>query len=329
MKKRSVVNILIILAILGIGIYRYRTRHFTESSTRILMGTIVEVSLTSKMTNTADILDKTFEVMSEYDKKFSYYNPEGTLWTINNANKRVSDIDSEFYELLKIAGQYHEKTDGMYDVTIGALSDLWSGGRTYPPPADSVSAALTLTGFEKLSFTENKLSKPIGMKINFGSIAKGYIVDRCVEYALANGVEYGMINAGGDIRIFGEHKRTNNIGIRHPRSPDTLIDVLQVTEGAVVTSGDYERYFEYEGKKYHHIISPKDGYPVDYIVSVTILAPTATQADVLATSVFLMHPDEGIELIKSIKGAEGILFYYDGDELISLKTTGIRDYLKD
>ncbi|MCB5231312.1 MAG: FAD:protein FMN transferase [Candidatus Cloacimonas sp.] len=328
MKKRNILNIAIIIALFAIGVYRYRNQTFTDSKTRILMGTFVEITLTSKQNDVSDIVDQTFDLMEKYDKKFSYYNREGELGLMNYGNENEFVIDDEYHEILSIAKKYHQLTDGMYDVTIGVLSDLWGGGRTYPPPADSIAAALELTGFSKLSLSKTTLSKPQGMRLNLGSIAKGYIVDKCIEYAIESGAEAGIINAGGDIRVFGEHKKPLKIGVQHPRSPSEMIEVLELDTGSVVTSGDYERYFEYEGKKYHHIISPKDGYPVDYIISATILAPDATLADVISTSVFLLPPEKGIELIKSVNNVDGILFYYIDDEIVSLRTEGIKKYIR-
>ncbi len=327
MTKKEWFSLAILAAVLIFAVYRYHNRLFTETRTKVMMGTLVEVSLTSSQRGINTLIDSTFAVIADYESRLSYYDDNSELWSINNAETDSIAISEDVYNLLVIADRYYQKTSGKYDVTISPLVDLWHQGRTTMPPPDSIAAAKALVGFDRLRFSPDYLIMPSEMSIDFGSIAKGYIIDRAAEYALSQGVSYGHINAGGDIRIFGDASRAQRIGIRHPREPNRIIATLLLSDTAVVTSGDYERYFEVDGVRYHHIINPLTGYPVDGVFSVTVIAPNATAADVISTSLFVMEPEEAIDLVKSIPDAEAIIYYLDDNDIMSLRTEGIRAYL--
>lgn len=327
MSRKEWFSLVILILVLLFAIYRYRNRHFTETKTRVMMGTLVELSLTSSHKNLSVIIDSTFNLIKEYEAKFSYYDQTSLLSEVNNSNGERVPIDRDFFEILQLAGKYYEKTGGRYDVTISPLTDLWGGGRTTIPPPDSIEVAMSLVGYDKIEYTEDYVKLPPGMRINLGSIAKGFIIDKAVDYALSKTVLYGHINAGGDIRLFGDASKVQRIGVAHPRERNRIIATLLLSDIAVVTSGDYERYFEYEGEIYHHIIDPLTGYPVSNMYSVTIIAPTATLADVLSTAVFLMEPEEGIELVKNTPGTEGIIYYVEGDDIVFLGTEGIKKFM--
>ncbi|MBW6516059.1 MAG: FAD:protein FMN transferase [Candidatus Cloacimonetes bacterium] len=327
MKRRDIVNIAILLAVIFIAIYRYKVQYNTETRSRFMMDTLVELSFTARQKNIPAIMDSTIALMNHYERKFSYYDEEGDLWRINNYRHEKVEIDPEFYELLTLAEIFYQKTDGRYDVSIGVLTEIWNSERTYPPPADSIRMAMDKVGFSDIIIRPNYIIRPVGMKINLGSIAKGYIIDKAVEYAISKGIHSGYINAGGDIRLFGDQGREQLIGIQHPRDVNDVIAVLAIKDRAVVTSGDYERYFDHEGRRYHHIIDALTGYPVDNIFSVTVLAPNTTLADVLSTAIFLLTPEEGINLIKSYSDTECVIYYHDGEEIVSLRSEGIRDLI--
>lgn len=328
MRRKEWISLIILLLVIGFAIYRFKTRHFTESRTRILMGTLVEISLTDNSNRIISLVDEAFELMSDYDKKFSYYNEDGMLWQINNSESDSIAIDSDYFELLTLCDLFYEKSDGLYDVTISPLSKLWHSGRTTVPPPDSIAYAKSKVGFDKLEFGPDYLIMPTDMELDFGSIAKGFIIDRVVEFIEKHGVYYGYINAGGDLRVFGDSRKETTVGIQHPRDSSAVIAVLGITDRAVVTSGDYERFFEFDGVRYHHIINPLTGYPVKGIYSVTIIAPNATIADALATTAFLLNPEDAIELVKSFPLTDCIIYYDHDDEIISLRTQGVMDYIR-
>ncbi|MFK7923421.1 MAG: FAD:protein FMN transferase, partial [Bacteroidia bacterium] len=157
-------------------------------------------------------------------------------------------------------------------------------------------------------------------KIGFGGIGKGYAANKASLLMLEMGIESGLVNAGGDIICWGRpaEREAWRIGVADPKSRTQILAWLGINDLAVVTSGDYERFAMIEGKRYAHIINPKTGWPVSGLKSVTIVCPDAELADALATSVFVLGPEEGLALINRLKGVEG-LFVTDEDELISSK----------
>ena len=169
---------------------------------------------------------------------------------------------------------------------------------------------------------------PAGMKLNFGSIAKGYIVDQVVEYLQAKGVSEMMVNAGGDIRIWGRGETL--IGIQHPLlEHGAVIDKIQIADKAVVTSGDYERYFEQDGVKYHHIIDAVTGYPARECVSVTAIAEDAKIADALSTAAFLLPVAEAVKLADELEQGWVIIYHVDdAGNLVRSLSNGAEQYLE-
>jgi thiamine biosynthesis lipoprotein len=157
-----------------------------------------------------------------------------------------------------------------------------------------------------------------GMGIDLGGIAKGYAVDAAIRVLKEKNVESAMVNAGGDIYVLGrKHGKPWRIGIRHPRRGGEILGIVEVEDKAIVTSGDYERYFFSEGKRYHHILNPKTGYPANECQSVTIVAKKATIADGLATGVFVLGPREGMDLVESLEEVEGVIVNKEGEMSVS------------
>ena len=164
------------------------------------------------------------------------------------------------------------------------------------------------------------------MTIELGGIAKGFIVDEAVSYLASHGIRSGIVEAGGDLRIFGRHPKrdTWRIGVKHPRqTSDALYGIIETREASVATSGDYERYFINKGHRYHHILDPRTGYPASKCLSVTIVAENALSADAYATGVFVMGPVEGIRFIENTPGIEGIIIYFEQEKLQSRISRGL------
>jgi thiamine biosynthesis lipoprotein len=151
------------------------------------------------------------------------------------------------------------------------------------------------------------------LTVDLGAIAKGYAIDRAAEVLRRAGIESAAINAGGDIRLIGDHgARPWRIAIQHPRDSARPLATLELADAAVVTSGDYERFFEQDGVRYHHIFDPRTGYPAGRCQSVTVVAPSAALADALSTAVFVLGPEEGFALLQRFPEAEGLIVAADG-----------------
>ncbi|HPM00642.1 MAG TPA: FAD:protein FMN transferase [Candidatus Cloacimonadota bacterium] len=327
MKKRDWLHLSIIILILIFGYYRYKQKLYQLNNSQILMDTQVEISLSSKSRQVNKILDKAFDRIRMYDEKFSYYNSKSELNKINQNPSEIVLIDKEFHEILSVAQKISIESNGLYDVTIGNLIEAWNFNNAIVPDSLTILNAMINSGYEKLNLTKSSIKRPFGMKINLGSISKGYIIDKTMDYLIKQNIEEAYINAGGDIRVYSKHDKPIRIGIQHPRIANDIIATLEVSNMSVVTSGDYERFFEKDGIRYHHIINPKTGYPALKTISVTVISKSALIADGLSTTLFVMNPIEGIELVKKYPDTEAIIYYKSDEGIVSLKSSGIKKYL--
>ena len=168
------------------------------------------------------------------------------------------------------------------------------------------------------------------MAIDLGGIAKGYAVDRALRVLKAAGVSSSLVDAGGDIGLLGSKPNGApwRIGVQHPRDMREMIAVIEIDSGSVATSGDYERFFEHEGRHYHHILDPRSGYPARGLVSVTIIAPTCGLADALSTAVFVLGPEAGMQLLRRLPQAEGLLIAEKEGKLTAWKSKGFPTLLE-
>ncbi|MBC8416190.1 MAG: FAD:protein FMN transferase [Candidatus Cloacimonetes bacterium] len=327
MKKRDVINIIILVAVIAFGAISFANRKYTFSDTKFLMDTIVDIKIETKDKDAEFVIDAAFEIINEYEKVLSFYDQDSELWKFNNSITNSMPLDEDLLQVFFLSEQLYHDSDSLYDITIGALSELWDFNKLHIPSEDSIKIALENVGFEKLTLEGVHLTKPEGVKINLGSLAKGYIIDKVVEYLVSEEIESGFVNAGGDMRIFGQ-KKPLRIGIQHPRnSRNELIGVLNIKNNAVVTSGDYARFFELDGNRYHHILNPKTGYPAEGTVSVTVVAPTALFADAYSTALFLMEPQKAIELIDRTDMLEAVIYYLEGSEIKKFESDGIKHYI--
>ncbi len=297
---------------------------------KLLMGTLVEVTIMDGGSREADGLDSAVEAayqeIKRLEKLFSSYLPLSDVSRISaHAGKGPVVVSPEVAAITDEAIRMAGLTHGAFDPTIGALGGVWSfsGEIKKVPEEEEVARLLALVDYRAVTVDTGastvELKKP-GMAFNLGGIAKGYIVGRAVEVLKAHGVERAIIKAGGDMFAFnatGTEPSPFIIGIQDPRDPNRLLGEVHFNEGAVATSGDYERFFIKDGVRYHHILDPATGYPAKKSRSVTIAAENPTLADALSTSVFVMGPVSGMELIESLEGVEGLIVDSDGRVLKS------------
>jgi len=244
---------------------------------------------------------------------FDHRLPGSPLKELNDG--RSPELPVELIKVLRLAMEIAEQSDGAFDPTIFPLISLWnfdSGGEL--PYEEEILAARNMVDYRLVKIdSQGAVELPSGYGFDLGGIAKGAVVDQIADYLKEEGYENFLIDAGGDILLSGlkRGKEPWSIGIRHPRSRDRLIGLLHLggagESRAVVTSGDYERYFEYGDKRYHHILDPHSGYPAESSISVTVIAATCARADGLATAVFVLGPDQGLELLEGLPGVEGMI----------------------
>lgn len=208
-------------------------------------------------------------------------------------------IDDSLRNLVSVAKEISELTDGSYDPTIFPVTDLWGirDNNWRIPDKKDLEEALQMVNWKQIDLTTETIELPENMGFDFGGVGKGWTVDRAVEYLLLNNVEAGIIDAGGDIKVFG--KRIWKIGIRNPYR-EGIIAILKIKDSAIATSGDYENYYEYNSKKLHHIINPENGWPIyNEYDSITVITKDCAMADGIATGMFVMGRS-GLERLEKL-----------------------------
>jgi len=291
---------------------------------QVAMGTIIEITLIGDDEEAANkAVLQAFQEIKRIETLMSPWLDSSDVTRINrSAGKAWLKVSPETMEVIKKAQEISELSEGGFDITIGPLTELWREARKkkIPPSIEEVKEKLGLVNFKNIETDqEGKVFlKKKGMAIDLGGIAKGYAVDRAFE--LLKSLEYRnlIINAGGDLRVGGlKNNQPWSIGIQNPRESQKLLARISVSDMAVVTSGDYERFFNYEGKRYHHIFNPKDGFPTDDCQSVTVLCKEGMIADALATAVFVLGPEKGYSLCRKLDGVECLIVDKEGKTIIS------------
>ena len=272
------------------------------------------VQITLYDTDDETILDGCMELANRYENMLSRTKEGSDIWNINHAGGKSVAVSEETANLIRIALSYSARTKGIFDPAIGTVSSLWNFS-TEPkgpvPDASEIENALQHVGYEKVRVEGNTVtvSDP-ALQIDLGAIAKGFIADRFREYLEERGVHSALINLGGNVLAIGEKPDGSpfQIGIQTPFSGQGQIFASVPLRGqSLVSSGNYERFFEENGVLYHHILDPATGYPADSgVLGVTILADDSVDADALSTICFLLGTEKGLDLIEHTEGAEAL-----------------------
>lgn len=326
MTRREVLSLIILVLVIAYGAYKYITREFSDTHSRYLLDTIVEISGSSNSKSVTQHILAMFNYVAEFEKKFDEYDPNSMIAQMNSSSEEVFPMDPDLYEMLIIADSLYRLTDGAFDITIKPVWDLWNFNAEQPSVPDStlIKETLQMVGFDKLHYTKDKLIKPSGMQITLGAIAKGYVFDKVSQRMQEHGLKRGFINSRSSICFFGE-KMQPIVYITHPRKVDDTIASFRLHNMCVGTSGDYQQYFEVDDHRYHHIINAHTGYPVDDVFSVTVLHPSAAWADGLSTALFLMPPEIALEYAKDHDQANCVIYYRHDDSIVSLKSAGMKE----
>ena len=250
-------------------------------------------------------VDSALELCNEYENIFSRTSPESELYKINISAKK--DLSPHMKNVVGFSLDFSEKTKGAFDITVAPLSTLWNvNSRKEPPTEAEVKVALSTVGYERLSLSPFSLN---GAMLDLGAVAKGYIADKLAESFKEKGVDNVIIDLGGNIVVLGEY----TVGIRNPSSPDEVFATIRLKDKSAVTSGAYQRYFEYEGKRYHHIIDPRTGYSAQSgISSVTVISPSSMHADALSTAIFILGED-ALSLCNEFTDTDALIITDNGD----------------
>lgn len=281
-------------------------------------------------------MDDIQQMLERIDILLSRTKEGGEVYAINQAaGKEAVVVSEDTMEVVKLSVKYAEEMGGLFDPTIGPLVDLWdigSEGAHVPPQAD-IEAAKALTNYKDIIIDEAvssvKLAKE-GMILDLGAIGKGYAADRIADYLKEQGLDSAMINLGGSSIIALGNKPGGtpwNIGLQDPdQSRGTQLGTIKISDEVIDASGVYERFFIEEGVRYHHILDPRTGYPSQNgVKSLTIMSPTATDADALSTGVFLMGLTKGLKYFESLPDIEAF-FIMEDNQIYA--TSGIRERLQ-
>ena len=276
------------------------------------------VTLSASGENSKEAVEESFKKLDEINEMASTNISTSDVYKINNASgKSYVKVHPEIFKMIETSIKYSKLSDGAWDITLGPIINLWGIGTDNErlPSDEEIKAKLPLVGYDKISINENDSSIMLqkeGMAIDLGGIAKGFAADEVLKIYKKYNIENGLINLGSSsIYALGKNKDNNewSVGIKHPRSedPNEYMGIIKLSNESLSTSGDYERYFIKDNKRYHHIIDPKTGYPVDNgVMSDTIVIDGNTTdngmlSDLLTTTVFTLGPEKGLKLIDSLQ----------------------------
>jgi len=283
-----------------------------------LMGTSVSVELWHDDAAVGQALAE--QVLAEYrrvDDSMSTYKEQSEISVINStADRGAVPASDEFFRLIERAQDLSRQSGGAFDITYESVGYLYDFRARKRPSAGEIDERLsavdyTLVLLDPASRTI-EFARP-GVRINLGGIAKGYAVERGAAILREAGVDNALLNAGGDTRVLGDRRgQPWIVGIRHPRVSGEVVTRLPIVDEAISTSGDYERFFEEDGHRYHHIINPVTGTPTEGILSVTVIGPDATMTDGLSTTLFVLGAEAGIEFVETLPAYEAIIVEASG-----------------
>jgi thiamine biosynthesis lipoprotein len=289
-----------------------------------LMGTVVEITLVGESEEEAKkVALQAFQEIKRIEQLMSPWVESSDIsWINRSAGKGWRKVSSETMEVIKTARKVSELSEGGFDVTVGPLVELWRRAREkgIPPSNQEVKRTLKLVNFKELLVDPGRgvYLRKERMSVDLGGIAKGYAVDKAFELLRHLGYKNLIINAGGDLRAGGsKFEQPWTIGIQHPRESQKIMAKVSISDEAIATSGDYEKFFMHQGNRYHHILNPKDGFPTDGCQSVTIIGKDGMTTDGLATAVFVLGPEKGYALCQKLEGVECLIVDSEGKRILS------------
>ncbi|MCL4491651.1 MAG: FAD:protein FMN transferase [Nitrospirae bacterium] len=297
---------------------------------RITMDTLVTITVSSSSDTVAKAaVDKAFREIDKLGKLLNFFAGDSEVTLINkSAGSMPVTVSKETLDVIERALHVADKTEGAFDISIGPVSSLWDFHTKTMPEEDALKEKLKLVSYKNVVIDRKNSTvflKKKGMMIDLGGIAKGYAADRAAEVLKNSGIKSGIVAAAGDIRTFGTRPDGSawNIGIKNPRQTgddDEILAVIRLSDQAISTSGDYERYFIKNGIRYHHILDPKTGRPAYGCRSVSVITKEGVFTDAFSTGVFVLGPRRGMEILKKM-GFDGIIVDSDGNILM---TEGIK-----
>ncbi|MEO5685636.1 MAG: FAD:protein FMN transferase [Chitinophagaceae bacterium] len=299
-----------------------------------LMGSRFDITIVGKDAVQAEnYIDTVISEVTRIENLISDWIPASQVSQVNsNAGIGPVVVDREVFELTKRALHFSIITRGAFDISFAAMDRIWKfdGSMTAMPTAEAIKKSVEKVGYKNIILDSIHstifLTLP-GMKIGFGALGEGYAADRCREMMLARGIKAGIVNGSGDMNTWGKRPDGSywNIGITNPFHKDELFAVIPLHEGAVVTSGSYEKFVVFNGKRYAHIINPATGYPATGLTSVTVFGASAETANGFSTSLMVLGKKAGLALINKYPAFKCIMIT-DNGKILSSKNMNVRKY---
>ena len=275
--------------------------------TTLLMGGRFDISIVAQDSLSAEQkIDEIIVEITRIEYLISDWKPTSQVSEVNkNAGIRPVKVDREVFELTQRAIGFSEITNGSFDISFAAMDKIWKfdGSMTEMASVEAIKKSVEKVGYKNIildSINSTIFLKLKGMKIGFGALGEGYATDKCRNMMLTKGIQAGIINGSGDMSIWGKQPNGKpwNIGITNPFETDNLIATIPIYNGAVTTSGSYEKFVVFNGKRYSHIINPATGYPATGLCSVTVFGPNAETANGLSTSIMVLGNEKGLDLLQ-------------------------------
>ncbi len=270
------------------------------------------------------IVTECAEIATHVESVFSRTDENSLTYEVNGETDSLFDLDEEFCSLLSRSFEISEKTGGAFDVTLGVITELWNVTAESPevPSVEAINEALTHVGRDKFVLEENTIKKNDRYaKLDFGAIAKGYALSLIIEHLKESDVVYGLVSFGGNVSVFGSKGEDTKfkVGITDPADTSKVVGYVYIDGGYVSVSGDYERFFEKDSVKYHHIMDSATGRPANSdISSVSVICDDGTLADALSTALYVMGSQKAVEFYNGgIYEFEAVITLDDGTTLVT------------
>lgn len=318
-KRKLFGNILLILLVFG-GAVQAQKPNVSDlqvfQRTLKLMGSRFDLTVVAENQEQGDVyMDMAIAEITRIEKMISSWDPDSQTSKINkNAGIAPVKVDPELFNLIERALKISRLTQGAFDISYASMDRIWKfdGSVTKMPSAETIKNSVAKVGYQNIILDPENHTvflKLKGMKIGFGAIGKGYAADMAKALLQKNGVGAGIINASGDLDAWGTQPDGKDwmVAIVNPLNKNKVFSWLPVKNQAVVTSGNYEKYVVLDGQRYTHIIDPRTGYPSKGILSATIFTQNAELADALATSIFVMGVETGLDFVNQVKGVDCII----------------------
>ena len=319
--KRLILPVIILLALNA-------NSQVLRKRTTMLMGSRWDITLVANDSTLAEQnIDTVIAEVSRIEYLISDWKPESQVSLVNqNAGIRPIQVDREVFELTRRAIHLSRITGGAFDISFAAMDRIWKfdGSMTAMPTPEAIKKSVEKVGYRNIildSVNSTVFLKYKGMKIGFGALGEGYAADRSRELMLKKGIHAGIVNGSGDMSVWGQQPDGSdwNIGITNPMKEDTILAVVPLHQGSVVTSGSYEKFVALNGKRYAHIINPATGYPATGLCSVTVFGPSAEEANGFSTSMMVLGKHAATRFIKKFPAYSYILITDKGKVLSSPK----------